>query len=150
MFVQGWVPDSTSLSSQPLFVYKFRKPRKHRSFLRPRLTVLDIPFFADACCSVRPIDLHNFEGQCLQVTTQSVMIQLNNNVLVPSTNFSYTSVQYLLAELRSSKACCRGLGVQILFSQFPIAIWVGFTISLEESIQWYKFNHSPGHMSPHW
>ncbi len=29
--------------------------------LAPRLTVLDIPYFADAySCTVRPVDLHNF------------------------------------------------------------------------------------------
>jgi hypothetical protein len=80
--------------------------------LAPRLTVLDIPYFADAFSrTVRPIDLHNFLRPI--PITQSVMIQLYNTALARSTNFPYTSV---------------------LFDHS-----VGFTITLcmiEKSIQW--------------
>ncbi len=47
-------------SSRPLFLYVNLVAREHRMSFRtlaPRLTVLDIPYFADA---YSPIDLHNF------------------------------------------------------------------------------------------
>jgi hypothetical protein len=51
-------------SSRPLFLYVNLVAREHRMSYRtlaPRLTVLDIPYFADAYSrTVRPIDLHNF------------------------------------------------------------------------------------------
>jgi hypothetical protein len=54
----------------------------------PRLTVLDIPSFADAYSrTVHPIDLHNTIPR-----TQSVMIQLYNTTLAQSTHFPYSSV----------------------------------------------------------
>jgi hypothetical protein len=62
----GRVADPTSLFPPDLFLYVNFVARVHRMSFRtlaPRLTVLDIPHFADAYSpTMRPIDLHNFKG----------------------------------------------------------------------------------------
>ncbi len=63
LFVQGGSPTPHPFSSRPHFVCKFSRQRSTEVFktLAPRLTVLDIPYFADAYSrTMRPIDLHNF------------------------------------------------------------------------------------------
>jgi hypothetical protein len=74
--------------------------------LAPRLTVLDIPYFAGAysrtCAPYRLTQLLR-----LIPRTQSVMLQLYNTALGPSTIFSFTQV-YPLAGLSQRKACCLG------------------------------------------
>ena len=64
LFAQGGSPTPHPFSSRPHFVCKFSRQRSTEVFfktLAPRLTVLDIPYFADAYShTVRPIDLHNF------------------------------------------------------------------------------------------
>ncbi len=63
MFVQGGSPAPHPFSSRPHFVCKFSRQRSTEVFktLAPWLTVLDIPYFAEAYSrTVRPIDLHNF------------------------------------------------------------------------------------------
>ena len=60
----GRVPDPTSLFLPTSFLYVNLVAKGAPKFfktLAPRLTVLDIPYFADAYSrTVRPIDLHNF------------------------------------------------------------------------------------------
>jgi hypothetical protein len=60
----GWVPDPTSLFPPDLILnvnLVAKGAPKFFKTLNPRLTVLDIPYFADAYSrTVRPIDLHNF------------------------------------------------------------------------------------------
>ncbi len=60
----GRVPDPTSLFPPDLILYVNLVSKGAPKFLKtlePRLTVLDIPYFADAYSrTVRPIDLHNF------------------------------------------------------------------------------------------
>jgi hypothetical protein len=59
--------------------------------LAPRLTVLDIPYFADSYSrTVRPIDLHN----------QSGMIQLYNTALIRSTNFPCSFISLAKLEVQ--------------------------------------------------
>jgi hypothetical protein len=60
----GRVPDPTSLFPPDLILYVNLVAKGAPKFfktLAPRLTVLYIPYFADAYSrTVRPIDLHNF------------------------------------------------------------------------------------------
>ena len=60
----GRVTDPTSLFPPDLILYVNLVAKGAPKFFRtlaPRLTVLDIPYFADAYSrTVRPIDLHNF------------------------------------------------------------------------------------------
>jgi hypothetical protein len=60
----GRVPDPTSLFLPTTFLYVNLVTKGAPKFfmtLAPRLTVLDIPYFADAYSrTVHPIDLHNF------------------------------------------------------------------------------------------
>ena len=64
LFCTGRVPDPTSLFLPTSFLYVnlvAKGAPKCFNTLAPRLTVLDIPYFADAYSrTVRPIDLHNF------------------------------------------------------------------------------------------
>ncbi len=89
----GWVPDPTSLFLPTSFFYVNLVAKGAPTFfktLAPWLTILDIPYFADAYSRrashrltqlLRPIP-----------RTQSVMIQLYNTALAQSTNFPYSSV----------------------------------------------------------
>jgi hypothetical protein len=57
----GRVPDPTSLSLILYVNLVAKGAPKFFKTLAPQLTVLDIPYFADAYSrTVRPIDLHNF------------------------------------------------------------------------------------------
>ena len=64
LFAQGGSQTPHPFFLPTSFLYVNLVAREHRMSFRtlaPRLTVLDIPYFADAYSrTVRPIDLHNF------------------------------------------------------------------------------------------
>jgi hypothetical protein len=108
----GRVPDPTSLFLPTSFLYVNLVAKGAPKFFKTlalRLTVLDIPYFADAYSrTVRPIDLHNFLRPLPR--TQSVMIQLYN------TNFPYSSLSPSRTQPGPPRHAVLVHGVQLLVS----------------------------------